>query len=205
MQTIHLDPKQVPAYLRGDYAGRMLQARIGESMTIPADAGLWSGGTHSSYRFIRLSDGAMVDAVKHNLARWDGSRRDIPVTLQPGFAVVERSHFCGKDMGLTYYVHPQDAAPMLPAPAAELTDLEKIVLAYTRARKSSYNGKDRYAMAADDWSFRARGKTLQPFHTRQAWDAAKADLPHAACSTSAAHSPRLAAMRPPTCETGSRP
>jgi hypothetical protein len=65
---------------------------------------------------------------------------------------------------------------MLPAPAAELTELEKIVLAYTRARKSSYNGKDRYAMAAEDWQWKARGKTDRPFHTRQAWDAAKADL-----------------------------
>lgn len=178
MQTIHLDPNQVPTHMRGDYSGRSFKARIGETMTIPSTAGLWEGGSRDTFRFIRITDGAAVDAVKHQLAPWDGSRRDIPVTLRPGFAVVEHSYFCGKDMGLTFYVHPSDAAPMLPAPDGQLTDTEQKVINATCSYKSSYGGRDRYEMARDDYApcWAKPDPAKAPFPTREEWEAAKAAL-----------------------------
>lgn len=174
MQTIHLDPAMVPPAMRGNYSGKQFKAIVSETVTIPADAGLWSGGSRETYRVIHLETGHDAPAADHNASPWD-NRRDNTITLQPGFAVVCHSLFCGKDMGLTFYVHPQNAAKLLPAPV-ELSELDKVILAYTRARKSSYAGKDRYAQAADDWQWKARGKTNKLFYTRDQWEAGKADL-----------------------------
>ena len=46
--------------------------------------------------------------------------------------------FQGKDLGLMFYVHPDDAIKILPASTDELTDTEKKVLAVIRGLKSSY-------------------------------------------------------------------
>lgn len=172
MQTIHLEPNMIPATLRGSYEGKKFKARVVTEMTIPADAGLWSGGTRDTFRVIRLADGATVEAVNHNSAPWDRSRRDVHVKLEPGIAVIEHSMFCGKDMGLTFYVHPDNAAKLLPAPVAELTAHEKLVLSATSSYKSSYQGMDRYDMAKRD----TRIVDLATFPTRDEWNAAKSAL-----------------------------
>lgn len=169
MTTVHLDPAQVPAHLQrvAGYSGRTFKARICEQMTIPASAGLWDGGSRETYHAIRLADGATVPAADHAAAPWD-DRRDNRVNLAPGFAVVERTMFQGKDLGVTFYLHPQDAAPMLPAPV-ELDPIESLVLEYTATRKASYGGKDRYAMYRDDLYF----KKDATVYTRAQWDEAK--------------------------------
>lgn len=169
MTTVYLDKNQVPAALRGSYQGNKFKAVVCESVTIPADAGLWSGGSRDTYTAIEFTTGKTVPVVEHNAAPWDGSRRDIPVTLKPGFAVVRHSMFCGTDMGLTFYVHPANATALLPAPSAELTEYEKIVLNATRSYKSSYAGKDRYDMARGDIDG-------TDFPTRQEWQRCKDSL-----------------------------
>jgi hypothetical protein len=73
-------------------------------------------------------------------------------------------------MGLTFYVHPDNATKLLPAPQAELTAFEKIVLSATASYKSSYAGMDRYEMARRD----CRNGT--PFPTRDDWALAKQTL-----------------------------
>ncbi len=172
MNTIHLDARDVPAQLRGNYSGKKFQARVCESMTIPADAGLWSGGSRDTFHAIRLSDGAQVAMVEHNMAPWDMGRREVPVSLRPGFAIVNHSMFCGKDMGLRFYVHPIDAAALLPAPSNALSELEQMVVNATAGYKASYGGRDRYQMATD--SLRWKNGAIVP--TRAAWDEAKASL-----------------------------
>ncbi len=172
MQTIHLDANMVPASLRGGYSGKMFKARVCESVTIPMDAGLWSGGSRETYRVVRLADGAEIEPLRDQ-SPWDRARRDISVTLEPGIAVICHSMFCGKDHGLTFYVHPSNAAQLLPAPSAELTDHEKIVLTATRSYKSSYGGKDRYEMAQGDYRY---GDKAHLYPTRAQWDAAKQSL-----------------------------
>ena len=98
------------------------------------------------------------------------------VALVPGIAVVEHSMFCGKDMGLTFHVHPDNAAKLLPAPTAELTAHEKLVLQATCSFKSSYGGKDRYQMMADEVRYASSKHVQEPFPTREQWDAAKQSL-----------------------------
>lgn len=170
-QAIYLDPKQVPSQLTSGYSGRKFKAVVCETVTIPSDAGLWDGGSREKYHVVRLADGAALPAAEHNAAPWDNGRRDRTVNLESGVCVVKHSVFCGKDMGLTFYVHPSDATAMLPAPAADMTETEKLVLQATRSFKSSYGGRDRYQMATD--GLRYDGK---PYPTRAQWDEAKAEL-----------------------------
>lgn len=174
-EPIYLEPNQVPPQLRRGYTGKKFKVVVTESVMVPSDAGIWDGGSRTTYNAIRTSDGAKVPMVNHNSAPWDASRRDQTVPLQPGYAVVSHSMFCGKDMGLTYYLHPTDAAPMLPAPAVELSPLHQLVLDYTKSRKSSYNGKDRYDMAREDHCYAFRNNGPWPY-TRELWEAAKTDL-----------------------------
>lgn len=175
-QTIYLEPEKVPAQLRAGYTGKKFAVRVTETAFIPADAGLWDHGSRDLYRVVRLADGATVTMPGQTSAPWDATRRDQTVTLTPGLCVVRHSDFQGKDMGLTFYLHPLDAAPMLPAPI-ELSPLEKTILEYTAGRKASYNGKDRYQMAADDHGPYGYAKPkLTPFPSRGEWDAAKVAL-----------------------------
>lgn len=175
MTTIHLDPNMVPATMRGSYNGKKFKAEVCTEMTIPADAGLWDGGSRDQYRAINLETGVDALAPGQNRAPWDRGREDRRIALAPGFAVVRHSYFCGKDMGLTFYVHPDNAAKLLPAPSAELTAFEKIVLSATASYKSSYGGMDRYQMALRDARY-SNGAEHMAFPSRAEWDDAKITL-----------------------------
>lgn len=166
--VIHLDPEMVPAALRGSYNGKTFKAIVTESVTIPVTAGLWEGGSRDLYSVVSLDHGTR-EIPGQRLAPWSPGRGDHTVELLPGIVVVEHSIFCGKDMGLTFYVHPENATKLLPAPAAELTRLERVVLEATRSYKSSYAGMDRFQMAHRDYA----GKFA---FTRSEWDMAKAHL-----------------------------
>jgi len=148
-KTIHLDPAQIPAHLKRRYSGKAFKAKITESITIPSYAGNWSGGSRDTYELIDLATGEAVAASDNVSAPWD-KREDRTIKLREGFAVVEHSIFCGKDMGLTFYLLPANAAALLPAPSAELTPYQKTVLEATGSLKSSYNGKNRFEMAREN-------------------------------------------------------
>lgn len=171
--TTFLNPEQVPPHLRAGYAGKKFKARACESVTVPSDAGLWSGGSRDTYRYIRLSDGATVTHPMMQVSPFNEGRQDHEITLQLGFAIVQSTMFRGVDHGLTFHLHPSDIAAMLPAPAAELSALEKIVLEYTASRKSSYGGKDRRQMYNDDCRYSSNPK---PEVSADEWNAAKATL-----------------------------
>ena len=166
MQTIYLEANLVPSQLRNGYSGKKFKAVVCESMTIHADADLWSGGSRDRYQGIELATGRTSAPASFNLAPWDNARDETEITLRQGYGIVRHSIFCGKDMGLTFYVHPTDAVALLPAPSAELSAHEKIVLNATASYKSSYNGQDRYQMAMPYGD-----KSGYP--TRAQWDDAK--------------------------------
>ena len=175
MNTIYLDANMVPATLRRGYDGKKFKAHVCETMTIPMTAGLWDGGSRDKYSVIRLADGAEIEPINHNAAPWNRERRDVTVQLEPGIAVVEHSMFCGKDMGLTFYVHPSNAAQLLPRPSGELTPHEKLVLIATRSLKSSYAGRDRYDNAQGEYHCE-KALAGAPYPSRAQWDEAKQSL-----------------------------
>jgi hypothetical protein len=142
MKTYHLERKQVPATILGAYQGRDITVEVCESVHIPMDAGLWSGGTRELYTAIRLSDGAHVPMADHASAPWSESRAARTYPLQPGYVVVQTGTFCGRDAGLHIYVHPDNAAPLLPAHAPELSRAALIVLDCACSLKSAYRTQE---------------------------------------------------------------
>lgn len=136
-QVVYLEPDMVPRHLRGSYTGKKFKAQICETVTIPGQAGVWDHGTRETFQVIRIADGAAIEPVNHDAAPWD-KRPDVPVTLEPGICVVRHSMFCGKDMGLTFYMHARDAVPMLPKQNEELRADSRRVLECISTYKSSY-------------------------------------------------------------------
>ena len=173
--THYLNANQVPAQLKAGYTGQKFEAIPVESMTIPSDAGLWDGGSRTSYRAIDLATGqdiAPTLATFQNSSPWNSARKDIEVKLSPGQAVVAHVMFQGKDLGLRFYVHPSNVNAFAIEETPDLDPVERIVLIATRSFKSSYAGKDRYDMATDD----LRWKDPDNVPTREQWETAKASL-----------------------------
>jgi hypothetical protein len=110
---IKLAAKDLPSWLKGfnGYRGRKYKTEARTSVTIPMDAGLWSGGSRTEYFIVRMEDGALHRPPMQD--RYMDGRKDIPVQLEPGFCVVVHSIFCGKDCGLTVYVHPDNLPKLL--------------------------------------------------------------------------------------------
>lgn len=139
MQTIYLEKSQVPQSIRGDYAGNKFRAEIVNTVYIPSDAGLWGGGSRTVYSAIRLTDGRSVPIPGQSSAPWDTDRKENTIGLKPGFAIVAHSIFRGKDMGLRFFVHPDDAAKLLPHDQSNnLSESEIKFLAIVAKIKSSY-------------------------------------------------------------------
>ena len=185
MSTIHLTPNLVPPVIRAQYSGQKIQAEICESVHIPCNAGLWDGGSRDTYRALRLSDGAEIP-LSDGDAAFHGKQQDQTYTLAAGIVVINHCIFRGKDMGIRIYMHPDNAAPLLPAPS-DLPPYGRLVLTLTRDKKSSYQGRDRYAMGAEEMEYcRGIDDTYSrkhiglgpslPYPTRAQWDEAKAEL-----------------------------
>ena len=160
--TIYLEKKEVPAQLQGlfGYNGKKYEVEVREDYTINSQAGTWSGGSRDQFRLVELETGKEVDAINHGLAPWNNARQDVKIPLLKGLALVRHTIFCGKDMGLTFYLHPENASKMLPE-KQELSNIEQIVLCATRSLKSSYNGQNRFEMVKGDYSQGFKGLTLE--------------------------------------------
>jgi hypothetical protein len=156
MSAIHLDRDQVPAIIRQGYNGKKFVLHVVESITIPSEAGLSSGGSRDTYHGVRLIDGSTIPLSDNFSSSWSATRQDRMIHVIPGIAVIHHTFFCGKDMGLTIYINPVNAAQLIPT-TVELTVAEREVLIATRRYKSSYGGQDRYqmcgtTMSRDEWN-----------------------------------------------------
>ena len=131
----HLEKNQVPVFLRGGYNGKALKAKACTSFTIPADAGLWSGGSRDAYSAVSLADGRIATIPGQDSAPWNSIRADRIVEIKPGFCLIRHSVSCGRDCGLMFYVHPDDIAKLVPYDSCELAECEKTVLYIVSAYK----------------------------------------------------------------------
>lgn len=173
MGGIHLDVNQIPQFLRlaFAYTGRQFTAEVCESVTIPIDAGLWSGGTRERFAAFNLMTGESMALPGQDKAP-DETRRAYTAPLQPGLVIVRHSHFCGKDHGLTFFVHPTNAAAMLPAPiAGDLSETEKHVLGLTSSLKAAFRREYAERRGVDAAAYDAALAALQ---TRGLMTASKA-------------------------------
>lgn len=159
MKAVYLEKSQVPAALIGSYTGRKFKARVSDSVTLRNT--YWSGGTRSTYRAASLANGESR-ALPGNPApyHFGGNMEGQTIDLVPGYAIVEHSIFCGKDMGLVFHIHPDNAQKLLPD-TADLDAFETIVLAATATYKASYGGIKNFRLheahsstkiTLDDWN-----------------------------------------------------
>lgn len=114
--------------------------------TVELSGTYWDGGSRSTYAAVAMQDPPVSRPLpRYNPPQFGGPIETPAIALQitPGklsLAIVEHSIFCGKEMGLRIYVHPQALARLLPAntETIELTHEEKRVLAVTCQLKGGY-------------------------------------------------------------------
>lgn len=136
MSTIYADTKTLPPQLQRLFNGKMVRIEVTEEVHIPADAGTWSGGTRSLYDAVELASGRSESITDHWSPPWFSCRKDKAIHLKAGYAIVHYRTFCGKSLSPRIYIHPDSAAPLLPAPGPTLSDDELQVLDVTCGYKS---------------------------------------------------------------------
>lgn len=170
MNTYHLNESEATYALTRasfpSYNGRKFQLEVRDT-PIREMTSYWDGGSRDYWAIVDLATMQSMD-VPENGSGFTAELENVQSAAlpRPGFAVVRHSIFCGKDMGLTFYLHPDNAAKFLPK-VEELTRDEKIVLVATRSLKSSYAG-------IKDYRFHEANRDTKI--TRERWDAAKSAL-----------------------------
>ena len=151
MTTTYLTRNEIPAVIRGAFPGYTgPKWKVNVCTQVHLTGMEWGGGSRSQYHAVDLATGAVALPIAA-----------ATVDLPAGVAIVEHVMFCGKDMGCTIYLRPENAAPLLPAPPT-VTEHQRKVIEATCAYKSSYGGDSEYRRHASGLD-------------RVAWDAAKAE------------------------------
>ena len=119
------------------YNGKHFRVEVRENVNC---ASYWEGGSHTYYTFVNLINGEVIQKAPAQSA-FDRPVAGIDkVQLLPNMAIVSHSFFWGKDTGITFYIHKDNAPRFLPAPM-ELSIDEKAVLKYTSMYKNTYAGR----------------------------------------------------------------
>jgi len=176
MAEVHISPSQVPANLKKALEKalglpwqkyRTTQFSFVVTPTIELTGLQWHGGSRNSYVAVKLDTMEVKPLVDRR--PWPQNEYPMPpMNIPPGVAIVKQSTFRGKNFGVTFYLHPDNAPEMLPEPEeGQLDRDQKIVLAATRSLKSSYGGIKnlRFVQARTETGI-----------TQDRWDAAKQHL-----------------------------
>lgn len=94
-----------------EYRGRKFALRARGSVVL-SDLH-WSGGTRNQYCAVALDDSGRANALQLP-APWFHNAEGAECVIPEGWAVVEHTHYCGKDMGITVHVRPDAVAKLLP-------------------------------------------------------------------------------------------
>mgnify|MGYP003651982422 CR=1 FL=1 len=130
------------------YRGRKFSFQVVETVALTGT--YWDGGSRSSYGGVSLADYSAATVPQFEPPQFGGPTQAPTVEVKPGMVVVEHSIFCGRDTGITFYVHPSDAPQLLPEPDS-VTEDEKIVLLFTGSLKYT-EAHSRYGITADRWT-----------------------------------------------------
>jgi len=113
--TLTLASSQIPKHLREGFRGRKVTVRAQATFTIPADAGLSSGGSRETFELVRLADGTSAEHKLQHASPWSPARADHAVEIPEGFCLRIRWRFCGRSEGLTLILNPANLIGLLPA------------------------------------------------------------------------------------------
>jgi len=100
-----MDPKVIGKTAFPSYRGRKFRLNT-DGYVCFCDLN-WSGGTRNSYSVVRLSDG-MVASGHNNFAPWSNPIEGKCIDVPSGYAIVEWTQFCGKDLGLRIYLSTEE-------------------------------------------------------------------------------------------------
>ena len=105
------------------YRGRKYRLRVSDA---PINcASYWDGGSRDYFCFANLATGEVSSQVPAQSAFDKPISGAQDVRLPSGFVCIEHSIFCGKDIGITIHVLPENAARLLPP--AEVSPWEQRV------------------------------------------------------------------------------
>lgn len=156
--TNNSDVKKIALTAYPDYKGKKFAVKVAIG-TIDVRS-YWDGGSRDYFVFLRLDTleiwkmpGQSINDKKVNGAE--------SVSLIPGMVCVEHTYFQGKDLGITIYIHSDNAPKLLPI-NQELTREEKIVLYYTRSYKNTYAGQSNIRFHE---ATRSKGISLEQWET----------------------------------------
>lgn len=108
--------KQILTATFPKYKGR--KVRI-EAQRFPLDVrSYWDGGSRDYFVFLNLADMKSVSMPGQGINDRPVAGAD-KVTLPEGVACVEHSIFCGKDVGITIHVNPNNLTQLLTAGSTE--------------------------------------------------------------------------------------
>ena len=106
--TLHFDRNDIPSTLLravDGYSGRKFRVTARESVTLTDMQ--WSGGTRSTYTVVNLATGE-TKPITDPRPFPQNQYTPEPIKTVNDWCVVEHSMFCGKDMGITFHVHPDN-------------------------------------------------------------------------------------------------
>ena len=111
LEVQHMDIKAIGKTAYPDYRGRKFRLSTRQPVDVRS---YWDGGSRDYFVAIDLKTMRTM-AVPQNGTPFDGGPiRPNGVEVPTGFAIVEHSYFCGKDIGLTIHVQ-EDTSRMLTA------------------------------------------------------------------------------------------
>lgn len=129
----------------------------------------WTDGSRTYYAFYDISSGREYNIPSNHPYFEKDKPRNLGGALLKGVVLVANIIFNGKDLGITFYINDEDyewlyGQKAIPEP--ELEREKKIVLVYTRSRKSSYGGVSNYRFieARND-----TGITKEQWETTKEW------------------------------------
>ena len=154
------------------YNGKKFAVEITESVNIPNDAGLWSGGIRDLFFAVDMENQRIMKIPNQDSGPFGKREVGGKIELKTGYALARHYFFMGKDMGLVFYIAPSNAA-LFVTESVSLSDHESMVLLATATYKASYGGRSRYEMYRDDYSYSHR---KEPFPSPAQWESAKESL-----------------------------
>ena len=131
--TDHPEVKRIALRAFPQYSGKKFAVQI-QKYPISVSS-YWEGGSRDYYVFVNLNTLETTNEVPAQSAFDKPIKGADSVNLVPGLACVRHCYFCGKDLGLTIIIHPDNAPKYLPAPV-DLTENQKIILAAHAGLKS---------------------------------------------------------------------
>ena len=102
MKITRKEAQPILKAINSDYAGRKISVKFTNRVSF-YDTN-WGGGTRNQYTAVNMNTSKA--STFYAPAPWINPVEGQSIELPENILIVEHSHFCGRDMGITIYAHP---------------------------------------------------------------------------------------------------